>query len=148
MNGKKGTKRKAQKPQKALHTKKLKPSSKKRNHKVADEEMPEPLRKRCLEHFHICVSKNEGKIQDLRVSLKMIDFSGGTARIFYNEELLEKQDLEDQLEEALARQAEFEEWKKDDPVKKWIKELEKKSYSSYFVNRKTVPVLKKNTVEQ
>ncbi len=98
---------------------------------MADEEMPEPLRKRCLEHFHICVSKNEGKIQDLRDSLKMIDFSGGTARIFYNEELLEKQDLEDQLEEALARQAEFEEWKKDDPVKKWIKELEKKSYSSY-----------------
>ena len=35
-----------------------------------------------------------------------------------------------QLEEALARQAEFEEWNKDDPVKKWIKELEKKSYST------------------
>ena len=86
--------------------------------------MSEALRKRSLKHIRICVSKNEGKIQVLRLILKFVDISGGTARIFYNEELWEKQDVVEQLEEALALQAEFEdeEWKKD-PVKKWVKEL-------------------------
>jgi len=91
-------------------------------------DVPEALRKRILETFRISVSKNEGKIQALRAILETIDISGGTARIFYNGEQLEsspdlRRKVEEELEEALARQAEFEEWKKKGPVKKYIKEI-------------------------
>ena len=74
------------------------------------------------------IGEIEGRIHALQSMLVLIDISGGTCGINYNEEQLENspetiQKLEKELEEKLSLQAEFEEWKKINPVKIYLEKI-------------------------
>ena len=97
------------------------------------------------------MGENEGKIDALQSMLMLIEISGGTCNIDYYGEQLENspetiRKLKEELEEKLTLQAEFEERKKNNPVKmvleEYMKEAEAKKKAE-AKNKKEVEEKKK-----